>query len=700
MKKVALRTALVDAMEPGTEKPPARPFGPPPRPGEPTEPAGASRFIYPSGARPLPGITIKRGIGHGGFGEVYYALTDGGKEVALKLIRRNLEVELRGVRHCLNLKHPHLLAIFDLRRDEQGDHWVVMEYVTGESLEQVLATHPHGLPRDQVLAWFHGMAAGVAYLHDHGVVHRDLKPGNIFSDQGIVKLGDYGLSKFISCSRRSGHTESVGTVHYMAPEIANGRYGKEIDIYALGVILYEMLTGRVPFEGESVGEVLMKHLTTPPDVSMLAEPFRTVVARALEKDPARRFASVEQMMASLPRPVQPQVLTRSAFADASQGSAPTLSGHPASAAGSAGRGLADEPLFRSLASMWRKAVDAWNQSKNTPLKIGLLVAGLVLLLVFAHGLLPIAAMALAFYAVYAMVRGFLLLVLPRQPSPAIPPAAYGSAGIPPQAPGGPPYPPGPVVGAGAPAQAAAQVAEGVADSGRRPPELPRGQASRACAGQSPRDALVLKPWRHRLADLLGSLLAAAPVVLVLTVVMVLVNGYRGLEPRLEQAAWLAVVGLAGTWAVLIPAKFWEGRPGDAMVRRFVLLVIGLVVGAGAYAAATWLQVSLSPGPQLWPRTRSATPSLFCSPGGQPFLMAFLTVFATLFAVIGWWRQCDPLRPARMSLWPILLSVALAWLAAEFWRFPPTWLMMVACIMSVAIQLCSPCGGAARTRGPR
>ncbi len=78
--------------------------------------------------------------------------------------------------------------------------------------------------------------------------------------KGQIKLGDYGLSKFISVSRRSGQTESVGTVHYMAPEIANGRYGKEIDVYALGILLYELLTGHVPFEGESVGEVLMKHL--------------------------------------------------------------------------------------------------------------------------------------------------------------------------------------------------------------------------------------------------------------------------------------------------------------------------------------------------------------------------------------------------------------------------------------------------------
>src|SRR5262249_10923085 len=150
---------------------------------------------------------------------------------------------------CLNLKHPNLLGLFDVRHDDHGDNWVVMEYVRGESLEDALARHPDGLPPGEALHWFRGLAAAVAYLHDHGIVHRDLKPGNIFSDEGVVKLGDYGLSKFISVSRRSGQTESVGTVHYMAPEIANGRYGKEIDLYALGILLYELFTGHVPFEG-------------------------------------------------------------------------------------------------------------------------------------------------------------------------------------------------------------------------------------------------------------------------------------------------------------------------------------------------------------------------------------------------------------------------------------------------------------------
>ena len=263
-----------------------------------------SRFTYPSGAQPLEGYTIKRGVGHGGFGEVYYAMSDAGKEVAIKLIRRNLDVELRGIRHCLNLKHPNLLSVFDIREDAQGDNWVVMEFVAGQALDEVVAANPTGMPTERALFWIHGIGAGVSHLHDHGVVHRDLKPGNIFNDQGVVKIGDYGLSKFISCSRRSGQTESIGTVHYMAPEVANGRYGKEIDVYALGVVLYEMLTGRVPFEGESVGEVLMKHLTAPPDVSMLSEPYRSVVAKALEKDPVKRYSSAGEMLADLPKPQQ------------------------------------------------------------------------------------------------------------------------------------------------------------------------------------------------------------------------------------------------------------------------------------------------------------------------------------------------------------------------------------------------------------
>jgi hypothetical protein len=255
------------------------------------------KFTYSSGQRPLDGYVLKRGIGRGGFGEVYFAVSDGGKEVALKLLRGNAnsDVELRGVAQCLNLKHPHLVGLYDLKTDPQSDHWVVMEYIAGEPLNAVLVRHPNGLPPELAQQWFLAMARAVAYLHDHGIVHRDLKPGNIFLENGTVKVGDYGLSKFISGSQRTAQTQSVGTVHYMAPEISTGNYNKQIDIYAAGILLYEMLTGKVPFDGESAGEILMKHLTAPPDLSKVPADYLPIVAKALSKNPAHRYQSMTEM---------------------------------------------------------------------------------------------------------------------------------------------------------------------------------------------------------------------------------------------------------------------------------------------------------------------------------------------------------------------------------------------------------------------
>src|SRR5262245_45596350 len=129
------------------------------------------KFTYRWGQRPLEGYTIKRGLGQGGFGEVYFAVSDGGKEVALKLVRGQSDTELRGIANCLNLKHPNLVHLYDLRKDIQGDHWLVMEYMHGEPLSAVLNRNPQGLPEAQARQWFLEAARAVAYLHDHAVVH-------------------------------------------------------------------------------------------------------------------------------------------------------------------------------------------------------------------------------------------------------------------------------------------------------------------------------------------------------------------------------------------------------------------------------------------------------------------------------------------------------------------------------------------------
>ncbi|NIL96796.1 MAG: protein kinase, partial [Planctomycetales bacterium] len=529
------------------------------------------RFIYRSGSRPLDGFTIKRGIGHGGFGEVYFAVSDGGKEVALKLIRRNFDVELRGVVQCLNLKHPNLVALYDIRCDPSDDHWVVMEHVAGQRLEEVIRLHPEGLPPEEANAWIRGIAAGVAYLHESGIVHRDLKPGNIFSENGLVKIGDYGLSKFISCSRRSGQTESVGTVHYMAPEIANGRYGKEIDLYALGVICYEMLTGRVPFEGESVGEILMKHLTAEPDLTRLAEPYRTIVGRALAKDPRVRYASAAELLADLPplsapapTPLAPQTspllpaseahpardpAVMAQLADDATDHAP-LAGPPPSALPPPEE--TEEPILRWVKQQCAQFGSAWNNQFNTLVKVVFIAGAIWLILQTSVVLFPALVCLVLTYLVYRACWSLGHRTSAGSAQPLAGPAAAS--------------PPPPV----AAAASGPPVAEGN-------PHPAHARRRRWPTPSSP--PLPVKTAREKMTELSGSMVLSGVVCLVMSLVMLLL---RGVEASSEQYAWLALTSTLGTWGVLIPGKIWEGGDTEPAVRRFWMLVVGLLVGGAAY----------------------------------------------------------------------------------------------------------------------
>ncbi len=253
-------------------------------------------YQYKYGDRPLEGYTIQRAAGRGGFGEVYYAISDSGRQVALKAVQSYEQIELRGISQCMNLKSPHLVTIFDVKYNDQGRPFVIMEYVSGPSLSDLLRESPGGLGTQKAAFFLREIAKGLSFLHECGIVHRDLKPSNIFYENGYVKIGDYGLTKAISTSHHVSHTITVGTVHYMAPEIGAGRYDRSIDIYALGVLLYEMLTGQVPFLGSSPAEILMKHMTAAPDLSNIEEPFARVIRRALAKDPAERYQGVQEMV--------------------------------------------------------------------------------------------------------------------------------------------------------------------------------------------------------------------------------------------------------------------------------------------------------------------------------------------------------------------------------------------------------------------
>jgi len=190
-----------------------------------------------------------------------------------------------------------------------------MEYVHGESLSAVLNRNPKGLPADQARDWFLQVAKAVSYLHDHAVIHRDIKPGNVFVEHGVLKLGDYGLSKTVSSASLT-QSANVGTVYYMAPEVGKGACTKQVDVYACGVMFYEMLTGEVPFRGDSWAEVALRHQTDTPELTRVPPEYLTIIEKALHKKPELRYADLDEMIRAVesvsrlgpPRAEESQVL--------------------------------------------------------------------------------------------------------------------------------------------------------------------------------------------------------------------------------------------------------------------------------------------------------------------------------------------------------------------------------------------------------
>jgi serine/threonine-protein kinase len=252
-------------------------------------------------------------LGVGGMATVYLAEDSSlGRKVALKVMAERyaedgefVERFRREAQAAARLNHPNIIAVYD-RGEADGRPYIAMEYLQGRTLKQVIQAEGP-LPPERAIAIAMQVLAGLRYAHEHGVVHRDVKPHNVLvGDDGRIKVTDFGIAH-AGDPQMTEVGSIVGTAQYLSPEQARGRsVGPQTDIYSLGVVLYEMLAGRVPFEGDSSVAIAMQHVSDqPPPLRSLApdvpESLALVVAHAMLKDPSQRYGSADEFSADLDR---------------------------------------------------------------------------------------------------------------------------------------------------------------------------------------------------------------------------------------------------------------------------------------------------------------------------------------------------------------------------------------------------------------
>lgn len=255
---------------------------------------------------------VKQLLGRGGMAEVYRALNpDLNQDVAIKVLHPHVTESAgsvarfrREAQSIARLNHPNIMRVFDFDASD-GLNYMVMEVIDGPTLREVLTGYPTGMPEPLARTLFEKILEAVAFAHANGVVHRDIKPANVLIASGNRPiLTDFGLATVAGGEKLTQTGTGVGTPSYMSPEqISGGTIGAQSDVYSLGILFFEMLSGRVPFEADSYPILITKHLyELPPPlrefVPDVSPAFNAVVVQALSKDAEHRFRDAGAMLAA------------------------------------------------------------------------------------------------------------------------------------------------------------------------------------------------------------------------------------------------------------------------------------------------------------------------------------------------------------------------------------------------------------------
>ena len=255
---------------------------------------------------------IIKTIGEGGMANVYLAhdtILD--RKVAIKVLRGDLSNDEKFIRRfkrealsVSNLSHPNIVEVYDVG-EEDGNYYIVMEYIEGKTLKQLLQKRG-ALTLTEVIDIMSQLTDGLAHAHEAYIIHRNIKPQNIMiEDNGRIKITDFGIAMALNSTQLTQTNSVMGSVHYLPPEQANGKGATvKSDIYSLGILMYELLTGSVPFKGDTAVEIALKHMKEKiPSVRKqnptIPQSVENIILKATAKNPKNRYDSVREMHADL-----------------------------------------------------------------------------------------------------------------------------------------------------------------------------------------------------------------------------------------------------------------------------------------------------------------------------------------------------------------------------------------------------------------